>query len=381
MATSMVTQSSAPPPAIQSPAKDVRSLIMSDAFQSQIKKAMPEAMSSDVLLRVAVTTIQKTPKLLECSRDSLMQCVLECAQMGLLPDGILGQAYMVPYAKVATLQIGYRGILELARRSNQVKYVVGEAVYDCDQFKIRYAPERTILHVPDEDNEERGLREEGKYLPKGFRGAYGLVRYKDDTIDFEYLPLHKIERIRSMSQAGSKADGPWLQHFEEMAKKTGIRALGKRLPLSADDLRRIVADEYRESGLDIGYNVDARVGEIAEDSEVEELMEELGWNSAQKIMAKNNHAGRRPELLAYLRSKLAEAEQAKGTTSKAAKESVAADPTKDSTETDSTLTQGKRDQTSSAASSSSGDSSKATGTTVEASTSQASKPAAAKEEW
>lgn len=332
MATGIVTQqTSAPPPTalVTTPAKDVRALIMSDSFQTQIKKAMPEAMSSDVLLRVAVTTIQKTPKLLECSRESLMQCVLECAQLGLLPDGILGQAYMVPYAKVATLQIGYRGIIELARRSDQVKYVVGEAVYDCDEFSISYAPIREIKHVPNLEEPTRGEKVEGKYLPTGFRGAYGLVLYKDDTIDFEYLPLHKIERIRSMSQAGSKSDGPWLMHFEEMAKKTGIRSLGKRLPLSADDLRRIVADEYKEQGMDVGYSMELPSA-APEDVEVDELMQQLRWSGPQQAVTRANYTNRRDELLEYLRGKAKEAQVITGTQLAAdqAKAAVAPDPTK-----------------------------------------------------
>lgn len=288
--------------ALVAPAKDVRNLIMSDAFQQQIKKAMPAAMSSDVMLRVAVTTIQKTPKLLECSRESLMQCVLECAQLGLLPDGILGQAYMVPYSKVATLQIGYRGILELARRSNQVKFVVGEAVYDCDKFKISYAPVRTMSHDPDIDNPDRGRKEDGKYLPIGFRGAYGLVVYKDDTIDFEYLPLHKIERVRAGSQTGSSKDGPWLNHFEEMAKKTGIRSLGKRLPLSADDLRMLVRDEYNEQGIDLDYSVDPAIASLARDEEMESLFTLLTWNTQKRKVYRESHAAKtRDEQLVHLR--------------------------------------------------------------------------------
>lgn len=311
MATGIVTQQTgAPPPSalVTTPAKDVRALIMSESFQTQIKKAMPEAMSSDVLLRVAVTTIQKTPKLLECSRDSLMQCVLECAQLGLLPDGILGQAYMVPYSRVATLQIGYRGILELARRSNQVKYVVGEAVYDCDDFSITYAPIREMKHVPNLEDPTRGEKVEGKYLPTGFRGAHGLVLYKDDTIDFEYMPLHKIERVRSLSQSGSSKDGPWLNHFEEMARKTAIRSLSKRLPLSADDLRRIVADEYRENGLDVGYSLDLPSAAVPEpeDAEIDDLMQRLKKTKPEQAVLRANNS--RDELLAYLRGKVKDAQ-------------------------------------------------------------------------
>lgn len=284
--------------------RDVRSLIMSDAFKAQIVKAMPEAMSPDVLLRVATTTIQKTPKLLDCSPESLMQCVLECAQLGLLPDGILGQAYLVPYKATATLQIGYRGILELARRSNQIKFVVAEAVYDCDDFSISYAPKRTISHDPAIDDEHRGEKEKGKYLPKGFRGVYALVLYKDDTIDFEYLPLHKVERIRAGSQAGSSADGSWINHFEEMARKTAIRALGKRLPLSADDLRHVVEDEYREAGL-VENITPSAITDIIRNEEAEATMQQLGWPEGKRTQCYRSFSGNTSAMLAHLQGELA----------------------------------------------------------------------------
>lgn len=231
--------------------KDVRAIMQSQSFMDQVKMAIPEHASAQVIVRVATTTIQKTPLLLECSQESLLGAVIECAQLGLVPDGILGQAYLVPYNKKAQLQIGYRGLIELARRSGIVSYVVAEVVYECDEFEVLYAPERTIKHVPDFDNEARGTFDEkvSKFIPSGVRGAYALVKYKTGEIDFEYLPLHKIEQIRRKAQAGSKADAPWLNHWVEMARKTAIRALGKRLPLSAEFQKASNLDDLREQGI------------------------------------------------------------------------------------------------------------------------------------
>lgn len=255
--------------------KDVRSLLASDAFVEQLKQAVPQQVNPQVLVRVATTTIQKTPNLLQCTRDSLLGAVIECAQLGLMPDGILGEAYLVPYndnrggVKRAQLQIGYRGLIKLARNSGQVSYVVAEPVYECDQFEVSYAPDRTIKHVPDLENETRGESLRGEFIPAGFRGAYALVKYKTGEIDFEYLPLHRIEQIRRSSKAGEKKDAPWMSHWVEMARKSAIRALAKRLPLSPEFMKAANLDDYHEQGIDTGSRAnlsDTVMGELAQDT-------------------------------------------------------------------------------------------------------------------
>jgi recombination protein RecT len=239
--------------------KDVRALLNSNAFMDQIKQAVPGHIKADIMVRVALTTIQKTPDLLACDQTSLLGSIVECAQLGLMPDGILGEAYLVPYKNTQAnrrdcqLQIGWRGLIKLARQSGLVAYVVAEPVYQCDQFKVLYAPERTLEHIPNFEDETRGTypakgtQGVPNFIPIGFRGVYALVKYKTGEIDFEYLPLHRVEQIR----AGSKAqNGPWLSHWLEMARKSAIRALGKRLPLTTDFMRAANLDDLREQGIE-----------------------------------------------------------------------------------------------------------------------------------
>lgn len=94
--------------------------------RKQLEMAIPKHMTVDRLLRVAMTSIQRTPKLLDCTPQSLLACVMTCAQLGLEPDQFLGQAYLVPFKDteknitVCTLIPGYRGYIALARRSGEV---------------------------------------------------------------------------------------------------------------------------------------------------------------------------------------------------------------------------------------------------------------------
>lgn len=216
---------------------------MLETVKPQIALALPKGFDPDRMVRAVLTAVQKTPKLLQCTPQSIVLSTLQAAQLGLDVDGFLGHAYLVPYwnkragKNEAQLQIGYRGFISLARRSGEISSISAEIVYENDIFSVSLGTERSIKHLPN---------------PEGNRGdvigAYAVVFYKDGFKDFEYMTKGQIEHIREGSK--SKDDGPWVTHWEEMARKTPIRRLAKRLPLSPEDsalIRAAVMDEYHES--------------------------------------------------------------------------------------------------------------------------------------
>ena len=83
--------------------------------------------------------------------------------------------------------------------------------------------------------------------------------------------------MRQQSKAGNK--GPWVTHFEEMAKKTALRRLFKYLPVSLEIQRAVVMDEsnergpiidgeYTDSGIEISFGgVDALHDKLSQDQE------------------------------------------------------------------------------------------------------------------
>jgi recombination protein RecT len=68
-----------------------------EKMKSQFQMVLPKHITAERLFRVAMTAIQQTPKLLDCDRQSLYSAVMRSAQLGLEPDGILGQAYLIPF--------------------------------------------------------------------------------------------------------------------------------------------------------------------------------------------------------------------------------------------------------------------------------------------
>jgi recombinational DNA repair protein RecT len=173
--------------------------------------------------------------------------VIEASQLGLEPDNTLGYAYLIPYGKTAQLQIGWRGFIKLAHNSGIVSNVYAMVVHSNDRYEIKQGLHRDLIHEP------TSSADEGEVV-----AAYAVVKYKDGTEDFEWMWKKDIDKIRSMSKA--KNSDAWSNHYEEMAKKTVIRRLAKRLPLSAEFQRAAVHDENLDMGI-VG-DVDTTTGEV-----------------------------------------------------------------------------------------------------------------------
>lgn len=278
MATTIVK----PPQEVPTGIHGIRFLL--EKSKEQIAMALPQHMTPERMIRVAITAAQKQVKLLECTPLSVIGCIIEASQLGLYPDGILGDAYLVPFFNGKTrrmeaqLQPGYRGLINLARRSGQVSAIYSEPVYACDKFKIELGTDHTINHVPNYEDPQRGAEKDADGVPVGLRGVYAVVKFKDGTADFEYMPLHRIMEIRNGSKAKDREGnitGPWATHFEEMARKTPIRRLAKRLPLSPEFQKAAVLDEYVDAGVatDFTSEIDANseLMRVATESKSQEL--------------------------------------------------------------------------------------------------------------
>jgi phage RecT family recombinase len=109
------------------------------------------------------------------------------------------------------LIIGYRGMIDLARRSGQIVSLSARTVHEKDHFTYRYGLDETVEHVP--ANGERGQ----------LTYVYAVAKLKDGGVQFEVMSRNEIDKVRAQSKA--KDSGPWVTHFEEMAKKTAIRRL------------------------------------------------------------------------------------------------------------------------------------------------------------
>ncbi len=198
---------------------------------NKLAGALPRGLNLDAarLAQIAITSVRKTPKLQDCDALSIVACVIQGAQLGLEMDGVLGNAYMVPYAQQAQFIIGYKGWLTLLYRSERVSYVEGKNVYQGDDFQYREGTDKFIHHVPAADIED------GHFHSDNIIHSYVIINLSDGQQIFEVWPRARIEQHRDRFSQGYKAnkkDSPWTFAFESMALKTVMRSVVTFAPIS-----------------------------------------------------------------------------------------------------------------------------------------------------
>lgn len=225
----------------------IQGMLKDDRFKAQIARALPKHVTPERIMRIALTEINKTPKLKECQPVSVFGSIVQSAQLGLELGGALGHAYLVPFKKKwkddagkwheimeAQFIIGYRGMIDLARRSGQMVSLQAHTVHENDEFSFEYGLNENLRHVPS----------------RGDRGAmiavYAVAKLVGGGHQIEVMWKEDVDAVRATSKSGKF--GPWADHYEEMAKKTAIRRLFKYLPVSVEMQRAVSLDEQAETG-------------------------------------------------------------------------------------------------------------------------------------
>lgn len=246
-----------------SPQKRFQDLLTSERVKNQIALALPQTgMTPERLLRIVLTAINRTPLLLSCTETSVLSAVIQSAQLGLEPDGVMGLAYLVPYGNQCQFIVGYRGLIELARRSGLVKNVDAQVVHIGDYFKYRLGLEPTLEHIPGDMLEfeadelrRQALKALGGTNLSSIVAAYCVVTMTDNSKIFRVVGKQYVDKVRKASRGSDNASSPWKQWEEQMWMKTSIKQGLKLIPLSPDDklLKAMAVDESVMKGMtDVG---------------------------------------------------------------------------------------------------------------------------------
>lgn len=203
----------------------------------ELKAALPAHVTVEKFSRVAMTAVQNDPNLLQADRRSLFGAVVRLAQDGLLPDGreaalvIFNTKQGNDWVKKVQAMPMIAGVLKKIRQSGEVAKISAQCVYENDDFEVRYGYDEDVHHVPPKLGQPRG----------DIIGAYATAVLKDGTQLLEVMDLDQLNKVRAVSRSGQK--GPWADWFSEMARKTVMRRLSKRLPMSTDVEDFIQRDE------------------------------------------------------------------------------------------------------------------------------------------
>lgn len=226
--------------------------------KGEIAKMLPKHLNAERLLKVAQIAATTTPALAECDVASLIGAIGQCAQMGLEPNTVLGHAYLIPFntkrkdgngnerwVKSVQVVIGYKGLIDLARRSGQIESIAAHEVCSNDEFDLVYGLNEDLTHRPN-------WGDRGDVI-----GFYAIAKLKGGGHAFEFMHVNDVLDIRDASQGWQQAvkykstdRSPWQTHFIEMGRKTAIRRLAKYLPLSIEFQTAVAMDNQAEAGKD-----------------------------------------------------------------------------------------------------------------------------------
>ncbi len=230
-----------------SPVKLSKNMSISDmikALEPEIKRALPSVITPERFTRMALSAINNTPKLAECTQMSFLAALMNAAQLGLEPNTPLGQAYLIPFQNKGVLecqfQLGYKGLINLAYRNDQLQTIQAQCVYANDQFEYELGLEPKLNHKP-------CIGERGELI-----AVYALFKLQNGGYGFEVMSKTDIdEHAKKYSKAVNSSYSPWKTAYSEMAMKTVVKKVLRFAPLKTDFLRAIASDETVKTELSV----------------------------------------------------------------------------------------------------------------------------------
>ena len=210
-------------------------------------------------------TNPKMPDLVKCSKESIFRSLKEAAAYGLELNGMLGQAYLIPYNEKGVmtchLQLGYKGLIALARRSNTIKTIAAEAIHENGIFDCELASGRSIHHKIDI------FKERGEVV-----AYYCLVELANGGEQFKVMSKKEIEKHRDKFSKAYNPKDPnniWNKNFDAMALKTCVIQALKLCPISIEAMDAVAKEEkedIKDYSEQVEYTISDEVLETKEET-------------------------------------------------------------------------------------------------------------------
>lgn len=156
-----------------------------------------------------------TFKIARANPKSLESAILNIAAIGISLNPASQHAYLVPRSGAICLDISFQGLKKIATDSGAIEWAKVELVYDADEFKWN-GPVEAPIHTADPFGERGKLK-----------GGYCIAKLPCGGVMIEVMSIDEINKVRETSKA---KNGPWVNWFDEMAKKTIIKRAFKQWP-------------------------------------------------------------------------------------------------------------------------------------------------------
>lgn len=189
-----------------------RSDVTAETFVAQIANAM-----------------RASPKLWDCEPETVLGAALRSAQLGMPPNDGNNLCWIIPYGRQAAWQLGYGGVLELARRANPGIIFDGAAVYPGDEFDLDLGKAEPLTYRPAFARQDVN----GRRRARNSREAYAWwvrARYPDGRTHVHALDRAGVEYHRQFSK--QPMGEMWTKSYDAAALKSVVLDMRRWLPLT-----------------------------------------------------------------------------------------------------------------------------------------------------
>ncbi len=232
---------------------------MIKVMEPQIKKALPEVITPERFTRMALSALNTTPKLNECTPMSFLAALMNAAQLGLEPNTPLGQAFLIPYNNKGEMecqfQLGYKGLIDLSYRNPNMQIITAHTVYENDEFEYELGLNPCLNHRPT-------LGERGE-----IRLFYGLFKLTNGGFGFEVMSKTAMDDFaKEYSKNFDSSFSPFVR--KNPAKGISVKRDEKKEPrvLSVEeqyDFFECSKGTFYDNFFDVAVTTGMRLGEIA----------------------------------------------------------------------------------------------------------------------
>lgn len=207
-------------------------------YKPAVKKRFEEVLGSKAQnYIISILSLAGNTKVAECDPATVVNAAMTAALLDLPINPNLGLAYIIPYGLSATLQIGWKGFVELSIRSGQFLTI---NVTDVKEGEIKRFNRLTGVLEFEWLEENRDKSKTVGYvsffkLLNGFEKMFYMTT--------EELEKHAKRYSKSYTSPYAKTN-VWKDDFDAMCRKTVIKLLLNRFaPKSIQMQRAILADQ------------------------------------------------------------------------------------------------------------------------------------------
>lgn len=204
-----------------------------NAYRPVIGRLLKQTgVDEDTFVAQIANACRATPKLWTCKPETVLGAALRCAQLGLAPNDGRNLAWIIPYGTEATFQLGYGGVLELARRAVPGIRFDGRPVYPNDEFDVDYGKPEPLTHKP--------AVALGKDRGGDAFAWYVRAIFPDGSVQIHILDREAVEYHRAFSK--SKNAGMWKDNYDAAALKSVVTDMRRWLPSSPQMAMGLASD-------------------------------------------------------------------------------------------------------------------------------------------